>query len=698
MKNPQFALIAFLNLSIGFYIFFKNHHRQINKAFLILFLAATGWVSSLFLLSNLQDYDAVLFFCKLAYACGMLAPAAMLNLVYCFPNKRLPWRILFSIYTPGIFISLLSFTNFIVGGCTIYAWGVKVLPGKLYVLSLIYFVSYLILITHGLIRHYRRTDPHLRTQWHYLIWGLPIPIFYILITNLILPRLGFKNVYALGPWASLEIVLVLGYAIYKFHLFEFEIIFRKIAVTTCTLLLLGGTVYLLTRGARYLFNNLTLDNIIFVIIILYVTLIIYPAFQKKISSLSLKLFPSRDLEMIRLFEETLYLDELFKDLPNYLKKLTRSIIQSLQYKSAAIYLLDETEHTFKCFTQESDDLDAYPDLIDLEHPLIQWMIKHKRHLDIDQFIYEFGHLFLFTQPHPDLKNIYDYFHFQHIKLAYPIYLNYKLIGILFLGLKRNDQHIKLQELALFKTLADQLSIAYLMYLSYKINEQNLATDRLKLVGTMSASLAHEIRNPMASIRSMIELLSSTQRRQEVIETIVQIIPTEIDRITKIVTDLLDFSKPKVFNKSNHNLKFFLDDLLFLMDREIQKHNLTLEKSIEETAEIFADRNELKQVLINLILNACQASAPGGKITVSGGQLENQAWIEIKDSGKGIRKQNLNSIFEPFYTTKTTGTGLGLSTSKRIIDAHGGKILVESEEGKGSTFTLLLPSREETPTA
>jgi signal transduction histidine kinase len=208
---------------------------------------------------------------------------------------------------------------------------------------------------------------------------------------------------------------------------------------------------------------------------------------------------------------------------------------------------------------------------------------------------------------------------------------------------------------------------------------------------MSASLAHEIKNPMTSIRSLIEMLATTNRKQEVTDMILQIIPTEIDRITKIINDLLEFSKAKACNKTLYNLKVLIDDLLFLMDREVQKRGLILEKTIDENINVYADRNELKQVLINLILNACQASDSGAKIIVSGGQIQNQTWIEIRDTGKGISPKDLALIFEPFYTTKTSGTGLGLSTSKRIIDAHGGKILVESENGKGSRFTILLPT-------
>jgi len=693
MRNFQFLLIAFLDLVIGFYVYSKGAKRQVNQAFLALFMAAFGWVISLYFLSNSADYPLVLFLCKTAYISGMLVPVAMLNLVFCYPNKRLEHRKLLWIYSPGLAISLLSFTDLIVGDCVIYDWGVKVIPGKLYILSLVYFVAYLGLITHRIVREYRESDRYQKNQWVYLIFGLPIPILHVLITNLILPRLGFKDIYTLGPWASFEMVVVLGFAIYKYHLFNMEVVLRKAAVNVFLIVVFACLVYLMTSGVEWVFGDLGRNRQLIVLSILTVAILTYRPVHEILQKSFEYFYPSADQAIMKLFEETLNLNELFKNLGECLRQLAEHIISALHYETIAIYLLDEKTRIFQCFVQRGHDMPARENL-ELDNPAVQWLRRNKNHLDVDEFKHEYGHLFLYTpdQPEdPEKQAVYRELGTLKTKLAYPINLNDSLIGVILVGPKRDASLITPQELALFKALSNQLGIAYL---NHRINQQNISTDRIKLVGTMSANLAHEIKNPMTSIRALVEMLPTTSRKQEVLQKISEIIPNEIDRITKIINDLLDFSRANVCDKKLHLLSVLIYDIVFIMDNEIHKRHLQVTLDIDDTIHVYADRNELKQVLINILLNACQASRAGGKITIRAYEKDGQVWISICDEGEGIKSKDLEMIFEPFYSTKVNGTGLGLPTSRRIIDAHGGKILVESKEGHGSAFTVVIPSQAE----
>jgi signal transduction histidine kinase len=689
MKNEQFIIIGILDLIIGFYIFLKAPKKQVNKAFLVLFLAGFGWVASLFALSNLSNFDLVLFLCKTAYISGMLVPAAMLHLIYCYPNKILNLKTVFRIYIFGVGISLLSFTNLIVGDCRIYDWGVKVLPGKLYPLSLAYFMAYIGLITFKIVKGYRSADPFQKNQWIYLIFGLPIPILHVLVTNLILPRLGFKDIYTLGPWASFEMVAFLGYAIYKYHLFNIEVILKKSVVSVCVVLVLLGIVFLINELAGALLpGNLRSNLYLTTVTVMIVTLFSLRPLNNILEKVFSGFFPPKNDEIMKLLEDTFNTNEFFKDMRGYLNQLLERIVTCLRYEKISIYLLDEKNRAYACFARSGDGCEAVPEVIERHNVLVEWILGQSAYFDRDEFEHEYGHLFLFGKKLDNLKkDVFTEAVRLKAKLVYPIMLDRSLVGIIVMGTKLNKKILNPQELSLIKVLSNQIGMAYL---NYKTIQQNVSTDRIKLVGTMSASIAHEIKNPLTSIRSFSEMLTTVKNRDAVLAQFAEVVPRECDRITKIINDLLAFARSNVSEKRTCTLKVLIDEIVFLMDSDISKQGLQLDVKVAQDIVVFGDIDQIKQVLLNVFLNACQASQAGGVIAVSATQDQGEILIAIADEGHGVKKEDFDKIFEPFFSTRVCGTGLGLSTCKKIIDDHGGRILLASEEGKGSTFTVVLP--------
>jgi len=228
------------------------------------------------------------------------------------------------------------------------------------------------------------------------------------------------------------------------------------------------------------------------------------------------------------------------------------------------------------------------------------------------------------------------------------------------------------------------------------------TQRLSMMGQMAAGVAHEIKNPLASIKGAVDILAEGVAPQSPKEEFAEIIRKEVRRLNATVQSFLDFAKPRPFQFSLEKLDEILASTLTQMEPQIASTSLILQSTIPRFDErVWADPQKLRQVFINLILNAIAATPPGGRITVELGKTTRNGerlWqIDFSDTGAGIAAENLEKIFEPFFTQKTTGSGLGLAIVKSIIEEHKGRIEVHSAPGKGTRFTVLLPTRTSSET-
>ena len=236
----------------------------------------------------------------------------------------------------------------------------------------------------------------------------------------------------------------------------------------------------------------------------------------------------------------------------------------------------------------------------------------------------------------------------------------------------------------------------------ELEEDLKRTDRLALMGTLAAGLAHEIRNPLGGIKGAAQLLRRTGDSDASVREFTEIMIREVDRVDRLIEQLLDLSRPAELDLSPVNIHEILEDVLLLEGQTAGAKEIRLAKRFDPSLPpIRGDRGQLMQVFLNLVKNAFQAMSRSGTVTVvtrldnefrirGQGRVANRfIWVDITDKGAGIRDEDLPHIFSPFFTTKTNGTGLGLATCHRIIKEHGGTIRVESVEGKGSTFKVSL---------
>ena len=236
--------------------------------------------------------------------------------------------------------------------------------------------------------------------------------------------------------------------------------------------------------------------------------------------------------------------------------------------------------------------------------------------------------------------------------------------------------------------AEQLSEA--MVQVREAEEAVRRSDRLAALGQLSAGLAHELRNPLGTIKASSEMLGrQVGAENEVAREMSGFIASEVDRCNSLITRFLEFARPLAARLETADLSAVLDRAVAQVEREAP--GVAIYKNYAPEIPPFPiDRELMERVFYNLVLNAAQATAAGGAVTVKTRAAGGTAEVAVIDRGAGIDRKNIDAIFNPFFTTKPQGTGLGLAIVSKIVDEHGGKITVESEPARGSVFRVLLP--------
>jgi two-component system sensor histidine kinase HydH len=248
---------------------------------------------------------------------------------------------------------------------------------------------------------------------------------------------------------------------------------------------------------------------------------------------------------------------------------------------------------------------------------------------------------------------------------------------------------KQEEALKYQRAAEQLEIA-----NVSLKEAEAAirrSERLAALGQLTAGLAHELRNPMATMKTSAEMLArSVGKENEIAREMAGFISEEVERTNSLITRFLDFARPQHLKMEKSDLAAMLDHAIDRFNREKSSDVSVYKNYSPEIPPLVFDGELMERVFSNLIMNAAQASPPGGVVTVKTRLAGEMVEIAVIDRGTGIDPKNLESIFNPFFTTKSEGVGLGLAIVSKIIDEHGGQIEVESTLGEGSVFRVYLP--------
>jgi signal transduction histidine kinase len=274
-------------------------------------------------------------------------------------------------------------------------------------------------------------------------------------------------------------------------------------------------------------------------------------------------------------------------------------------------------------------------------------------------------------------------------------LLYNAIGLLTGLLSGREQRLTRQ----YRETAGQLELSYEHLKSQadqilEIEEQLRRADRLSALGELAAGMAHEVRNPLASIRGTAEILQDGVAADDPRREFSRILIREADRLNRVVQDFLDFARPAPADFARLAVNQLVQEILNLVSFQAEKFGVRVEFLPGAVPKIAGDGEKLKQAFLNLALNAVQAMPQGGKLAVATAPAQGRVVLSFKDTGAGIPAAELEQIFDPFFTTRRDGTGLGLAITCRIVRSHGGTIEVDSQIGRGSEFRVYLPAEDE----
>lgn len=220
------------------------------------------------------------------------------------------------------------------------------------------------------------------------------------------------------------------------------------------------------------------------------------------------------------------------------------------------------------------------------------------------------------------------------------------------------------------------------------------TDRLAALGEIAAGVAHEIRNPMTSIKGFVQLMDKSFEEDDGRRGYTRIIVEEVDRLNSMVQELLYYARPCESLKVAVDINRILADTLLLVNLQATRQQVEISMSYgENLSKVQVDQEQIKQVFLNLLINAIQAVDEGGLIHVESRATKEGVCITVEDNGKGIPQEHLKRLFDPFFTTRDDGTGLGLAVVQKIIDLHHGSLGVTSQQGEGTRFRVTLPAEE-----
>jgi len=403
-----------------------------------------------------------------------------------------------------------------------------------------------------------------------------------------------------------------------------------------------------------------------------------------------------------------------------LKKAVRLVQESFSYHHVAVFTLAPEENALVMRARSGQFSGLFPlnHRLEIGQGMVGWVVQNNKTLSANDVTQE-SHFF---NKYPELIP-------TRSELAVPIQAGGQVIGVLDVQsadlMAFDDSDIMVME-----TLADQLAVAienarlheavqrelneriqaqltledYSARLEEMVEtrtqelrdaqEQLVRQEKLAVLGQLSGSLAHELRNPLGAISSAAYLLGMflTDAEPEVNEAL-EILTQEVRASERVINGLLGFARTKRPSRQLMDINELLSDLIA---HTILPPDILLDSRLDTAVPAMsADPDQLAQVFANLIQNAIQAMNRGGTLTISSHMDKaEQIVVQIQDSGTGISVENLDKLFEPLFTTKTRGIGLGLSLAKNLVVGHGGRIEAVSEEGRGATFTVCLPLQEE----
>jgi signal transduction histidine kinase len=497
--------------------------------------------------------------------------------------------------------------------------------------------------------------------------------------------------YPIGNGIVLLWLVIIAYAIYKHHLMDIDIVIRKGAVyayLSFSIIIPCAIIILFAQNYFFGHTNSFFSLLAFCTLFLasLVILKVKPEIEEYIEK---KLFKSK-FEYKKALRELSDIIISFLDEKELFKKAGNILIKDLGAKKISFFLLDKEKRAYTLRASQNLKNPKVVRELSRHDPLFKWLRENGQPV-VKEVLEQ-------SEDGPHIKPIVERLASMESEVCIPLMARDHLIGIINLGQKRRGEMYSHEDLDLLIHFAAQASIALenarLYHEMQRTQMLMRRTDRMASLGSLTAGLAHEIRNPLVTIKTFLDLLPERYKDQEFRGDFLKLTASEVDRINTLVTELLSFARPSKPKFEKANVNQVIKEVIRLITLKASKSDIVIDTSRLETHLAMFDAEQMKQVFLNILLNAIDAISTHGKISVVSRRIQKNGveyvQVEISDTGKGIPQNIVEQIFDPFFTTKEKGIGLGLSISHQIVQEHNGIIEVESQPKKGTTFFVNIP--------
>ena len=686
---------AITSLILGGLVFFKREKDRVSFSYALLTLSFFMWVFGIGMEIGAQNKDWGFFWNRWLYSGAIFIPTFYLQFVQYYLNKT-NLKVLITCYTISSILLIFNFTTFFVKDLVPKgSFNYASVPGIVFPFFVFYFFLAIIYSFYFIIQEYKKSTGIKRNQAKFLLFASVIGFsggstnFLLVFEYLYIPPVG-NYFIALG-------LFILFYSLVRHR--DINIILTKgTTYALLVVLLLVPSIALIVISQKYFFNEI---NYLFSIVVFSIILLVTTCFPKikPLTEKAIEQFLFKDRYDYR---ETL--GEFSKamvtilDLQSLSQRIVETITQTMGVEKASLFLWNEEKGGYSLFESKNLKKADPPPLLSKNDPLPYYLQKIGEVI-VREELAKGANI-------SELNEVIKKMTSLEAEVSVPFISKGQLIGMINLSHKFNKDIYSHEDIELLSTLANQTAVAVenaRLYEDLKRSKSYIRrADRLASLGTLTAKLAHEIRNPLVAIKTLTQLLPERLDDDEFRNNFLQIASGEVDRITSLVNELLDFARPSDSKLDLEDINNILEGMVLLVSTETKKKQITIHKNYaSDLPPVQIDREQIKQVFLNILLNAIDATRENGKIDVKtrsfikpGGEPFIQ--IEFTDTGSGIPEEYLEDIFNPFFTTKSTGSGLGLSISNQIVQDHRGYIHVESQLNKGSSFFINLPVNQEYP--
>jgi signal transduction histidine kinase len=545
-----------------------------------------------------------------------------------------------------------------------------------------------------MIRGYARANSYHRQRLKYFF--LAIGLSFLLGGGLNFLLLLGLNSYPLGNIAAGIGLLFMSYSIVQHRLVDVSVFMAKGLSYILSLIILAiPSFFVVSLLESFFHQRVEVSFVLILILIGTAAILLFQVIIKRMDEAMLQIIVRDKYKYHEILNEFGQRLVTIVDLNRLLQMLADTIENSMGVKTISVFLHDPEKEIYRVALQRGF-ADVEP--MKANNPGVQYLQGKKEAI----LRPELGNASQGSMGEELSKIMVR----LQAEICLPlIYMN-RLIGFINLGSKAAKEMYYSEDLNLLNSLANQVAIAIEnanLYENLKRSQGIMRrADRLASLGTLIASLAHEIRNPLVSIKTFTQLLPERIDDEEFRNYFLRVASGEIDRLTGLINELLGFARPSEPRPQGEDINTLIDKMEVLVSTEARKKNVTLSKKYaSDLPQVKVDAEQIKQVLLNILLNALQAIKGEGQIWIETRLVqvpmeeksEGFIQVEIRDSGVGIPKENLERIFDPFFSTRPDGSGLGLAISHGIIHEHGGFISVESQVGEGTSFKVHLPLKQ-----